>query len=94
MTYDPKVWDAVWRSLVMTFLDDGFIWLKDVEKAAKKRNWHLRLVSDVAAALAVETLGRDGERYWKLSDKVVPILPRRNVEPQQTASGGGGGNAA
>jgi hypothetical protein len=87
MTYNPKQWDVVWRSLVITFLDNGFVWL--VEKAAKERKWHLRLVTDVAAALDVETLDRDGELYWKLSDKVVPILPRRNEEPQQTATIGG-----
>ena len=55
--------------------------MKSVERAARERNWRLRVVSDVALSLGIETVDIDGELYWRLSGKVIPLLPREAQNP-------------
>jgi len=44
--------------------------MKSIERAARERNWRLRVVSDVALSLGIETVDIDGELYWRLSGKL------------------------
>ena len=59
-----------------TLLRDELYPMKSVERAARERNWRLRVVSDVALSLGIETVDIDGDLYWRLSGKVIPLLPR------------------
>ena len=53
-----------------------------------KRRWPVDLVEAAWYALDLKVYEHNGERRFRLGDKVVPILPRRNEFPQQTANGG------
>jgi hypothetical protein len=69
-------WSVVWRELALALLRHGYCATEAVLQWAKENKFPPLLVRDVAAALAVETLDHAGQRYWRLSGKVVPILPR------------------
>ena len=76
MKVRDETWTPIWRALAQTLLRDGLYPMKCVERAARERNWRLRVVSDVALSLGIETIDIDGELYWRLSGKVIPLLPR------------------
>ena len=82
---NDATWVSMWRSLVMTFIDLGYVRLSVLEKEALRRGWKGKMIAEVAQALNVEPFEHDGEMCWRLSDKVVPILPNRN-RSQQTAA--------
>ena len=69
-------WRVVWRELALALLRHGYCATEAVLQWAKENKFPPLLVRDVAAALAVETFDHAGQRYWRLSGKVVPILPR------------------
>jgi hypothetical protein len=77
-----ETWTPIWRALARTLLRDGLYPMKSVERAARERNWRLRVVSDVAFSLAIETVDIDGELYWRLSGKVIPLLSREAQNPR------------
>ena len=89
MKVRDATWTPIWRTLAQTLLRDGLYPMKSIERAARERNWRLRVVSDVALSLGVETVDLDGELYWRLSRKVIPLLPREAQNPLMY-----GGNAA
>ena len=76
MKVRDETWTPIWRALAQTLLRDGLYPMKSVERAARERNWRLRVVSDVALSLGIETIDVDGELYWRLSERVIPLLPR------------------
>ena len=43
------------------------------------------MIAEVANALNVEAFEYQGETYWRLSEKVVPIVPRRDFSVQSAA---------
>ena len=81
-----ETWTPIWRALARTLLRDGLYPMKSVERAARERNWRLRVVSDVALSLGIETVDIDGELYWRLSGKVIPLLPREAQNPLMYAA--------
>ena len=87
MKDDAAAWTVIWRALAMTFIDNGYCPRRDVERAARARDWHLRLVGEVLNALSVEAFDYEGEVYFRLSNKVVPIVPNR--QSKRIAIGGG-----
>ena len=89
-----ETWTPIWRALAQTLLRDGLYPMKSVERAARERNWRLRVVSDVAFSLGIETIDIDGELYWRLSGKVIPLLPREAQNPLMYAGSPSGGSAA
>jgi len=68
--------------------------MKSIERAARERNWRLRVVSDVAFSLGIETVDIDGELYWRLSGKGIPLLPREAQNPLMHGGAPRGGTAA
>ena len=86
MKVRDETWTLIWRALAQTLLRDGLYPMKSVERAARERNWRLRVVSDVALSLGIETIDVDGELYWRLSERVIPLLPRE-VETGRAPSG-------
>ena len=76
MTEVPENWTPIWRGFAICLLRDGYCSMKAVEKWAKDNKWLLRTVSDVIKALAIESFDYEGEVYFRLTGKVVPLLPR------------------
>ena len=76
MTEIAENWIPIWRGLAVTLLREGYCSMKAVEKWAKDNKWRLRTVSDVIQALAIESFDHEGEVYFRLTGKVVPLLPR------------------
>jgi hypothetical protein len=70
-------WNRVWWELAYNLLLRGFIPVHGVKYWARKDKVPLRLLREVAAALGVEEFESDGTQFWRLSGKVVPILPRQ-----------------
>jgi hypothetical protein len=89
-----ETWTPIWRALARTLLRDGLYPMKSVERAARERNWRLRVVSDVAFSLGIETVDIDGELYWRLSGKVIPLLSREAQNPRSCIGAPRGGSAA
>ena len=87
MTEIAENWTPIWRGLSMSLLRDGYCSLNSVERWAKEHKWHLRTVTNVIKALAVESFDYEGELYLRLSGKVVPLLPRdvRDVSAYRSA---------
>ena len=81
---DPD-WICIWRVLAMTLIDCGYLSVAILEQEAIKRRWKARMIAEVADALNIEAFEHDGQTYWRLSDKVVPILPRRNFPIKNAA---------
>jgi hypothetical protein len=75
--YRDRKYRELWQELVECLLDEGYIKEAIVERVAENRQWHRNTVSGVFQALNLETFEHDGETYWRLSDKVTPILPNR-----------------
>ena len=69
-------WFPVWHGLALGLLREGYLATEVVLRWAKENKFPPLLVREVAAALAVECFEHDGQKYWRLSCKVVPILPR------------------
>jgi hypothetical protein len=69
-------WGVVWRELALALLRHGYCATDAILQWSKENKFPPLLVRDVGAALAVETFEHGGEKYWRLSEKVVPILPR------------------
>ena len=74
---DSKHWLSVWRGLAFGLLRDGFHSADAVVRWARENGFPLWVVKRALEALAVEQFDHDGERYWRLSGKVVPILPHK-----------------
>jgi hypothetical protein len=89
-------WIPIWRGLALDLLREGYCSRKAVETWARKNNWHLRTVTNVIEALAVEPFEHEGEVYFHLTGKVVPLLPRdvRDVSMYRNAAASVGGAAA
>ena len=81
---DPD-WICIWRSLALTLIDCGYLSLEVLQKEAVKRRWKGSMIAEVANALNVEAFEHEGETYWRLSEKVVPIVPRRDFTVQSAA---------
>ena len=81
---DPT-WISIWRSLAITMIDCGYLRLAILEKEALKRRWKGQTIAEVANALNVEAFEHQGETYWRLSENVVPIVPRRDFSVQSAA---------
>jgi hypothetical protein len=75
--FSDKSYRTFWRELVEALIDDGWIPESRVWRVAEQRRWHRNTVLGVFQALDLETFQHEGETYWRLSDKVVPILSRR-----------------
>jgi hypothetical protein len=75
--YKDRKYREFWKELVECLLDEGYIKQAVVERVAANRKWHHNTVMGVFQALGLVTFEHDGETYWRLSDKVVPILPNR-----------------
>jgi hypothetical protein len=73
---DSEHWFGVWRGLALGLLRDGYCSTDAVVEWAKKNKFPLYVVKAAFDALAVETFDNDGQRYCRLSGKVVPLLPR------------------
>ena len=84
MMKDPD-WICIWRSVALTLIDCGYLSVAILEKEALRRRWKSHMIAEVAHALNIEAFEQDGETYWRLSDKVVPIIPRRNFPVQSAA---------
>ena len=69
-------WGVVWRELALALLRHGYCATEAILQWSKENKFPPLLVRDVATALAVETFEHSGEKYWRLSGKVVPLLPR------------------
>ena len=78
MNQNP-MWLKVWHELAMAIIDYGYIPYAVVEDVAKKEGWKASVLCGVFKALNIEVFDHDGEVYWRISDKVVPIVPRRDV---------------
>ena len=80
---------TLWRGLALDLLREGYVSLKAVECWARQCKFPLPVIRAAADALAVEGFEHDGEHYWRLSGKVVPILPRdvRNAVTYRQAGG-------
>ena len=89
-------WVPIWRGLALDLLREGYCSRKSVEKWARSNDWHLRTVTNVIKALAVESFEHEGEVYFRLTGKVVPLLPRdvRDVSMYRAAASSVGGRAA
>jgi hypothetical protein len=87
--YDAALWGAAWRSIVVTLEMERLLCTRSVERAFRERNWSLRMATDIAEALQLETIEIGGKFYWQLSKTVVPILPRDypRTYPNQAATG-------
>lgn len=96
MKYNEVNWAKAWRGLSIVLLREGYCSMKAVEKWAKENNFVLRMINDVIDALAVERFDHDGEIFFRLSGKVVPLLPRdvREVSTYRQAAVAYGGGAA
>ena len=81
---DPA-WICIWRSLAMTLIDCGYLSVAILEQEALKRKWKGPMIAEVADALNIEAFEHDGQTYWRLSEKVVPIVPRRDLSVQSAA---------
>ena len=69
-------WGLVWRELALALLRHGYCATEAILQWSKENKFPPLPVRDVAAALAVETFEHSGEKYWRLSGKVVPLMPR------------------
>jgi hypothetical protein len=87
---DSEHWLPVWRGLALSLLRDGYCPTRAVEQWARENGVPLRVVSAAVSALAIECFEYAGETYWRLSGKVVPILPRdvRSAVTYRQAGGG------
>ena len=72
MTEVPENWTPIWHGLAICLLREGYCSMK----WAKDNKWLLRTVSEVIKALAIESFDYEGEVYFRLTGKVVPLLPR------------------
>ena len=78
-------WISIWHSLALTLIDCGYLSVAILEKEAVKRRWKGRMIAEVAKALSIEAFEYQGETYWRLSEKVVPFVPRRDFSVQSAA---------
>jgi hypothetical protein len=69
-------WVTVWSEIAYVLLRRGCVPVDGVEFWAHEDGVPLRLIRRAAAKLGVEEFENGGQRYWRLSGKVVPILPR------------------
>jgi hypothetical protein len=69
-------WLPVWRGLVLCLLRDGYISTDALLDWAKKNKFPPKVIRAAAEAMACESFQYNGATYWRLSGKVVPILPR------------------
>ena len=83
--YRDKKYHELWRELVEALIDGGYIKEAEVDRVATARKWHRHTVLGVFQALNIEPFEHDGETYWRLSDKVTPILPNRGRKQQMAA---------
>ena len=72
---DSLQWLKVWRGLAFGLLREGYYSADAVVRWAKGNDFPLWMVKQALEALAVEQFDHKGERYWRLSGKVIPILP-------------------
>ena len=89
---NAELFRAAWQAVAAALIDAGSVRQENVLTFARQNKWPLPVFAEVANALDVEVFEWEGEDWWRLRDKVVPILPNRQA-PQQ-ASAQGGGNAA
>jgi hypothetical protein len=96
MKYNDVNWAKAWRGLALFLLRDGYFAYQDLFPWAKDNKFPLRMVSDVIEALELEPFECDGKGYYRLSGKVVPLLPNafRDASIYRQASSSTGGNAA
>jgi hypothetical protein len=73
---DSEHWLKVWRSLAFGLLRDGYYSLDALVCWAKQNGFPLPLAKQALDALDVEPFEHNGERYWRLSGKVAPLVPR------------------
>ena len=78
-------WISIWHSLALTLIDCGYLSVAIFEKEAVKRRWKGRMIAEVAKALNIEAFEYQGETYRRLSEKVVPFVPRRDFSVQSAA---------
>ena len=86
---DSERWLRAWRGLALGFLREGYYSADAVLHWAKENGFSLWMVKQALEALAVEQFDHNGERYWRLSGKVVPILPREVREAAAYRQAGG-----
>ena len=67
----------VWRGLAFGLLRDGYYSADAIVRWAKENEFPLWVVKQAFEALAVELFDHNGERYCRLSGRVVPILPHQ-----------------
>ena len=84
MMKDP-IWISIWRSLAITMIDCGYLSVAILEKEALRRGWKGSMIAEVANSLNIVVFEHQGETYWRLSEKVVPIVPRRDFSVQSAA---------
>jgi hypothetical protein len=78
--YRDRKYHELWQQMAEVLIDDGYVSQARVEQVAEARKWHRNTVLGVFQALGLVTFEHDGETYWRLSDKVTPILPNRRRE--------------
>jgi hypothetical protein len=76
MTEVAENWTPIWRGLAMFLLREGYCSMKSVERWAKDNKFLLPVVRRVIDALAIESFDHEGEIYFRLSGRVVPLVPR------------------
>jgi hypothetical protein len=87
MMSQEVLWRFVWRTIAFTLAESGYFPLREMEEAAEQRQWPMKMVMRVADTLNVESFEWQGEQYWRLSDKVVPLVPPRLIA-RNVATGG------
>jgi hypothetical protein len=67
-----------WPVVVATLIDEGFI--PNEAFVCYEQAWALETFESIKRDLNLIAFEHEGETYWRLSDKVVPILPNRHRE--------------
>ena len=96
MKYNEVNWAKAWRGLALTLLRDGYVEHEDLLPWAKQNKFPLRMVSDVIEAMWLEPFEYSGAKYYRLSGRVVPLVPQhvRDVSMYRSAGREIGGTAA
>jgi hypothetical protein len=81
--------ERVWRGLSLVLLRDGYMPITSLEKWAIENKFLWWVVRDVARDLCLEEFQNNGRGYFRLSGKVVPLLPRDIPNPSRYRQAGG-----
>ena len=77
----------IWHAVAEAVIDQGYIVDAAVDHTANTFGSPPKAIYAAMKALDLVPFENGGNRYWRPSEKVVPIVPRRMFKPAAVAKG-------